>query len=551
MSDQLSKIRFGIICDGFQFPDWQAKCINYLLAEDDIELALLIRDSNEKSNQKESFLWKLYDKFYVQKRSKSLKSTDLSTQFSKIPRLKFSLQKEDINKESLEKIKEYQLDFILNLNPQELTGPILEAAKFGMWSFHHGNLSINSIHSSCFWEIFNQNLITEASLIRLSSDNSSVIILKQGCLKTELFYPKNIDKIHYESAKWPAKLCHDIRNNHFENLESQSKKQSSSEVNSPSNFQLIWFFFIQLKILLKKAYKTLFITDYWNVGVAKAPIQSFLNPEKPLEVEWFPKLPKNKFIADPFGFYYQNELHIIYEDFLFNERLGTTAALEFKDGKYTDNGIVIKEDFHMSYPFTFEYEGEIYCIPETYQANQVRLYKAVEFPKKWQLDRVLIDNYAGIDNTLLKYGDYWWLFSTDKFGGHNCNLNIHFTKDLFGEWIAHPKNPVKTDIRSARPAGTIFSKDGYFFRPSMDYSEKVEGRIVINKIIKLTTTDYKEESIKTIDPYSNTYFSDKIHTLSEAGNFTIIDGAKELFVLGNIHALKYKLISLIRKLNKT
>ena len=328
------------------------------------------------------------------------------------------------------------------------------------------------------------------------------------------------------------------------------KKASQNAKSYPSNIELILFFFVQFKILLKKAYKTLFITDYWNVGVADAPIQAFLDPENLPKVDWFPNLPKNKFIADPFGIFHDGELHIIYEDFLFHERIGTTAALQFENGQFRDNGIVIKENFHMSYPFTFEQEGTTYCIPETYQANQVRLYKAVDFPKKWELDQILIDNYAGIDNTLLFHDGLWWLFSTDKNNGPHYNLNIFFSESIKGEWIKHPKNPVKTDIRAGRPAGSIFEKNNEIFRPSMDYSEKVEGRIVIIKILKLTKTDYKEEEKCTINPYTDTYFSDKIHTLSETGQFTIIDGAKELFVLGNIHALKYKLISLFGKLRR-
>ena len=119
-----------------------------------------------------------------------------------------------------------------------------------------------------------------------------------------------------------------------------------------------------------------------------------------------------------------------------------------------------------------------------------------------------------------------------------------------GKWIGHPKNPVKTDIRSARPAGTIFECDGEIFRPSMDYSKKVEGRIVINKILTLTKTDFKEQQHCHLNPYKDTYYADKIHTLSRTGPYTMVDGAKELFVFNNMYALRYKIISLLIKLKK-
>jgi hypothetical protein len=561
MKNQENQIRFGIMCNGFHFPAWQIETIKKLLAERDVKLELLIFDNSKKEepsptpvSNNPSLFWRFYKKYYVNKKSKAFKIQDCSALLNGIPSINCQTSKSEnieiFDETDIEKIQNRQLDFILKFGFGNFGGKILEAAKHGIWVFQHGDVSKYDGKISCFWEIYNEDLVTGAALKRLTNLSDQEIILKEGFLKTDLFYPKNIDRIHFESTGWPLQLCVDIRNKQFDNLSSLSKKKNKKAFFAPSDLELIIFFFIQAKIFFKKAYKTLFITDYWNVGVAKAPIQAFLDPQNLPEVKWFPNLPKNKFIADPFGIFYKDELHIIYEDFLFQERIGTTAALQFKNDEFKDNGIVIKEDFHMSYPFVFEKDGDHYCIPETYQANQVRLYKAIEFSKKWKLDRVLIENYAGVDNTLVAHEGLWWLFSTDKKSGAHHNLNIFYSDDIFEGWKRHPKNPVKTDIRAARPAGTIFEYNGEKYRPSMDYSEKVEGRIVINKILKLTKTDFKEEKSCTINPYTNTYFSDKIHTLSETGSFTIIDGAKELFVLGNIHALKYKLISLIGKLRK-
>ncbi len=566
MKQQQHQIRFGIMCNGFQFPAWQADTIKKLLAESDVKLELLIIDSrkhkkdsptlvSENSIKKHSSFWRLYNQFYVKKKSKALKTQDLSSTLNGIDKIICQvIEKENdgeyILESDIKTIKNHQLDFILKIGFGNVKEEIRYAAKHGIWSFHHGDPEKYNGNTSCFWEIFNEDLVTGAALKRLANDDGQEIILKKGFLKTELSFPKNIDRIHFESARWPLQLCVDIRNNQNDNLNTFSKKTDTKNCAPPTNFELMKFFFVQFKLLLKKAYKTLFITDYWNIGVALAPIQAFLDPQNLPEVKWFPNLPKKRFIADPFGIYYKDELHIIYEDFLFQDGFGTTAAFQYENNEFKDNGIVIKEPFHMSYPFVFEKEGSIYCIPETYQSNQVRLYKALDFPKKWKLDRVLIDNFAGIDNTLLEHDGYWWLFSTDKQDGAHYNLKIYYSKEIFDGWQPHPKNPVKTDIRSVRPAGTIFRKDGAIYRPSMDYSEKVEGRIVINKILKLTKTDFKEEETCTINPYQNTYFSDKIHTLSETGQYTIIDGAKELFVLSNVHALKYKLVSLLGKLKK-
>jgi hypothetical protein len=82
----------------------------------------------------------------------------------------------------------------------------------------------------------------------------------------------------------------------------------------------------------------------------------------------------------------------------------------------------------------------------------------------------------------------------------------------------------------------------------MDYAEKIEGRIYINKVLKLSKTEYEEITVRIIDPYLDTCFSDKIHTLCEAGDYTIIDGGKEAFIFGSIHFIIHKIILIIKKL---
>ena len=137
------------------------------------------------------------------------------------------------------------------------------------------------------------------------------------------------------------------------------------------------------------------------------------------------------------------------------------------------------------------------------------------------------------------------MFSSDgKDGSSSYKLNLFFSDQLNNDWKFHPQNPIKIDIRSSRSAGTPFMFGGELYRPSMDYSEKVEGKIILNKVIKLTKSEYKEEFYSVITPYESSPFKDKIHTLCSAGDYTVIDGAKEAFIFSNIHFLKAKLSSI-------
>ena len=444
--------------------------------------------------------------------------------------------------EDIDVIRSYGLDFILHLDFNILRGDILNAAKYGVWAFHHGDeMKYRGIPTG-FWELYFSEKTSAATLQQLSEKLNAGIVLKKGYLKTQVTYVKNRDLLLFESAKWPKLLAKKIQLGQTEIFEQAPSLTSAPIRTIPTNSQMINYGIKSFFRLAKKVWRSYFFTDFWNIAVVEAPINSFLKPQLP-KATWFPKLPKSKFLADPFALFYNDKLHIIYEVFPYQTGLGEIAALEYKHGLYKDNGHVITEPFHMSYPYLIQFDKQIYCIPETWESNQVRLYKAVEFPLKWELDRVMIDNYAGIDNTPLYHNDYWWLFSTDKENGAHFNLNLFYTKDFFGGWQAHPLNPIKTDIRSARPAGTIFSEQGEIYRPAMDYSEKVEGRIIINRITKISTTEFEEEVHNIINPYRDTYFSDKIHTLGACGPYTVIDGAKELFIFSSWSAFRYKMKS--------
>ena len=73
--------------------------------------------------------------------------------------------------------------------------------------------------------------------------------------------------------------------------------------------------------------------------------------------------------------------------------------------------IVLREPFHLSYPYMFEWQNAYYMVPETYQAKSVRLYKAMDFPTRWTLVGTLLDGDDFVDPTIFYFKDHWWLLT--------------------------------------------------------------------------------------------------------------------------------------------
>ena len=183
---------------------------------------------------------------------------------------------------------------------------------------------------------------------------------------------------------------------------------------------------------------------------------------------------------------------------------------------------------HLSYPFVVEHLGEVYCVPESYQSGLITFYRRDAVTGSFVNHSVLLDHVAAVDPTLFFYNGLWWLFYTvRKYAA--THLYISYANELTGKYIPHPCNPVKIDVRSARPAGTPFFHDGALYRPSQDCSVTYGGRVIINRVVKLTIHEFHEQAITMVEPADGTPYTRGLHTISGVGDFTLIDGKRFRF----------------------
>ncbi len=553
VEDKHQEVRFGVICEGTVFPRWQADAIIKLMSLERVSCGLLIVEDKPHTFKKKKLkhlCWYAYNGI-SEKLSVSFRKVDLTKTLEAVP----SISCQTSNTENfacdrdIDMIRDAGLHFILSFGSGMIRGKVLDAAKYGIWSFHHDDEQVYRGGPPAFWEIYNDDKITGAILQKLTGRPESGIVLKKGFVKTQYTYAKNRDRIYKETSRWPALLCTDLLNGHTEQFHAEPIQTAAPVYHPPRNWQILVLLGKLVYYNVREAGRNLLFTDYWNIGVVKAPISVFLDEGKS-EVDWFPLRSRKRFMADPFCLVDETDkqkLHIFYETYQFREARGKLDYVLY-DKSFGPVQKMIKEPFHLSYPYPLKHKGDYYLVPESYEADCVFMYKAVDFPLSWEKSHVLLGGFAGIDNTIIIHDDTYWLFTTDKKDGFRHNLKIFYAADLFAEWIPHPKNPVKTDIRSARPAGTPFRHKGDWYRPSMDYAEKIEGRIYLNKVLKLSKTEYEEIPVKIINPYTDSPFSDKIHTLCEAGEYTIVDGGKETLIFGSIYFVLQKIIVAVRKL---
>jgi hypothetical protein len=286
--------------------------------------------------------------------------------------------------------------------------------------------------------------------------------------------------------------------------------------------------------------------EHWTVGVIDSPIQQVCRSLDPASVHWL-KPPVGGFLADPFGLTLEDgRVVILAEALSWRDGRGRIVAFEWQP----DNSQGVMEDVfdfphHASYPHLIQDEDAIYCIPETIAQRQVLLYRAVAFPSHWALETVLLEDFPGADPTVCFFDDRWWLFCGNHDDQDETKLYLFHAARLRGPWLPHALNPVKCDLRSSRPGGSIFTMANELYRPSQDCSVTYGGAVVLNKIERLTPTEFVERPFRKLAPARGGPCPDGFHTLSAAGNLTLIDGKRHQVsaaaAIASARALRQKL----------
>ena len=254
----------------------------------------------------------------------------------------------------------------------------------------------------------------------------------------------------------------------------------------------------------------------------------FGNSKVPADLGGFTRLvpPKDRDWADPFVIEKNGRYFVFFEELPYAQGRAHISMMEIsRDGRLSPVQRVLETDYHLSYPFVFEHEGQLYMIPESGRNSSVELYRCVDFPLAWRLERVLIEGVRLVDATLHKGRDRWWMFANSAAGASRVfddELHVFHADRLLGEWKPHPRNPVKSDARSSRPAGRLFEREGVLYRPAQICVPRYGAGLAIQRVTKLTPQDYVERQVERILPPPQTGLFG-LHTMNRAGDLTVVD----------------------------
>ena len=497
-----SPLRLGIIIDSFMQPRWVRKALENVLAAEVSTFELVVKVATEKHNG-ESLLHKLYnfmDRSMWAVSPDALELVSIEDLFGSLPSL------------GADELKKTDLDVLLSFGPTELNSSFANLAKYGVWFYAFGT---DEQAPPGFREVLTLDPITVSSVKSLNGQPPEERIIYQSVSPTlsRFSIRRNNNGCYWKSAAFIARGLLDLY--HGRNLPEIEAHPTESPTAPVTNAALGGMFLKLSHRAASRAFEKLSSFDQWVLAyrINQAEFK-YLVP------------PADRFWADPFPIKVAGKYYIFFEEFLNSANRAHISVIEVDQ-----NGIIsgptetLKLDCHLSYPFVFEWHGHHYMIPETGEKNSVELYRSLSFPFNWQREQVLLEAKSPLDATLLEVNGRWWMFVNIQEEGVAVNwdeLHLYYADSPLGPWKPHARNPVISDVRSARPAGRLFWSNNVLYRPSQDSSMRYGYATTINRIDSLSPTEYSETEVSKILPdWDDDILG--VHTLNAISELTVID----------------------------
>ena len=284
---------------------------------------------------------------------------------------------------------------------------------------------------------------------------------------------------------------------------------------------------LELSGKIQRKLLALAFSEQWVIGARR---QS--GPSRPWGIEGCSLLepPPGMHYADPFVINAHGRTYVFFEAWRqpAAARRGVIlfSALD-PAGQWRHPELALERPYHLSYPCVFSWNGDFYLLPETSRNRTIELYRAVQFPYRWTVASVLMDNVDAVDTTLFDCGDRWWMFAAGLGGGlaRYRSLCLFHAATPLGPWLAHPLNPVVQNLGTARPAGRLFTLDGQLIRPGQDCRSQYGYAIALNRVNKLNENEYNESCVARVTPNLMAGWA-ATHTFNQDGEWQVFDGKR-------------------------
>jgi hypothetical protein len=434
---------------------------------------------------------------------------------------------------AINQIKEHDLDVLLRFGFNILRGEILSVARYGVWSFHHGDNDFYRGGPALFWEIWEDNPLSGVILQRLTEELDAGIVLCKSRFATAETNSLNENRRgpYTATSHFVIRKLNDLHR--FGAVSLQAVEPNSPYLGrrklyrKPTNQEMLRFIRRRVFRRITRSFRPARMKR-WKIAVRRggpfldeaAAGRTTLDPTR---FRWL-DAPDGRSYADPFLIELDGHLWMFAEEIDDVSGKGRIIVGEMSLDDVTPVFKVCLElPHHLSFPFVFEHDGTMYLVPESSAGHEVVLYRANNFPFEWTRERVLLHGDY-VDTVIWPYAGSWWLLTTAREPpGHAVHGLLFTADDPLGEWVRHPQSTLFNDVRFGRNAGAPLHVGGKLFRVSQDCSREYGRAFRFNEVVALDQGKYEEREIAEVEPVFEPGMIGT-HTYTRAGQWEAIDG---------------------------
>lgn len=543
-------LRLGLLIDSFVQPSWVAAVIREIQSSSIATVVLVVMNDHVRPSASVStalhklwknrhyYLYALYSKLdgYVTRlhpdafAPESVESLVVGCPVIRVhPRC--GRYTDAFDDSDIELVLGHDLDVALRFGFRILKGGALKIARFGVWSYHHGDPNVNRGGPPGFWEVMHRTPTTGSVLQILSEDldNGRVIYRSWSATVSRVSVRRNRNNYYWKSVPFVMRAMRDLYAGRLgasvDTAPPEGYQAYSYPIyRRPDNRTMCPLLVSLAARVLGQCLRDVLYFHQWRLAFRRATGPLDANNSFHRFRDMTP--PKDRFWADPFPVRIGSTYYIFIEEYLYAARRAHISVIRMLDGGAWEPPVpVLTRPYHLSYPFVFEWEGTHYMIPETSGNRGVELYRCTSFPLEWQFEQQLLPDVRAADVTLHEVDGAWMMFAMIARPGVEENwdeLHVFHASRPTGPWAPHERNPVKSDVRSARPAGRLFSVDGVLYRPAQDCSRGYGSAVSINRVLQASRSEFFEEETSRITPNWKAGL-EGVHTVNSAGDLTVID----------------------------
>jgi hypothetical protein len=525
-------IRVIILSDGIVVKKWVADIVQFVIDSPKFELVgTIINESNNKSDS--SFLYRslrYVDRKLFSTSNNPFQNIQLNFDSKLIYRTK-PIQKQYsdwLNEDCMNHIKFLEPDLILRFGFRILRGSFLNIPRFGVWSLHHGDNKVNRGGPPAFWEVVLKEPISGVTLQKINEDLDGGVVIGKAFTKTDFlsFYRNQVHVYEIGVQLFKDKLAQ----LNYDNLNIEKPVFNFYDYplyRNPSNSDSFKIFINYFLRILNKKYSDTIYEQQWIIKHSKknnneTSIYRYTDLIPPKGFNW----------ADPFPIYDQNTLYLFAEQ-IGKDRKGKIVCFEYDTtaNSFSDPKLILEEKHHLSYPFVFKYNEKWLMIPESGDSEQLTIYKSIEFPYRWEIEKNIFNDKKLFDVTPFQYNSKWYSFASERILNYispNDYLTLYeLPEGPLGEWRLHNSSPIKIDVRGGRCAGKVLERDGKYYRVAQLGAPKYGFAIQYYEILNLDSTSYDEKLVETIYPNWDTT-SLAIHTFNTVNGWHFVDCQRQI-----------------------